>query len=114
MERYSKKLLNFELRFATKPRHRGEQFRFCPSENLENSRSMGASLRAVPPVGYISCTHSADAVRILSLGCELNFILYATGIPEPSDKELSEGSHSLSVCENSKLKYLCFQKNWKR
>ena len=99
MEWYSKKLLNFEMRFVTKPRHRGEQFRFCPSENLENSRSMGTSLKAVPPVGYISCTHSANAAWILSLGCGLNFILYATGIPEPSDKELSEGSHSLSVVQ---------------
>ena len=99
MEWYSEKLLNFEMRFVTKPRHRGEQFRFCPSENLENSRSMGTSLKAVPPVWYISCTHSANAVRILSLGCGLNFILYATGIPEPSDKELSEGSHSLSVVQ---------------
>ena len=100
MERYSEKLLNFEMRFVTKPRHRGEKFRFYPSENLENSRSMGASLRAVPPAGYISYAHSVNAARISTLGCGLNFILYATGIPEPSDKGLSGGSHSLSVCEN--------------
>ena len=101
MEHYSDNITIFDMQFRiSELRHRGELLSFDPSENLENSRSMGKDLKAVPPVGYISCEHSANAAKVYSFGCELNFILYATGIPEPSDKELSEGSHSLSVCEN--------------
>ena len=94
MERYSEKLLNFEVQSDMGLRHRGELLSFGPSENLENSCSMGTSLKAVPPVGYISCTHSVNVARISPLGCELNFILFATGIPEPSDEECQE-AHTL-------------------
>ena len=94
MERYSEKLLNFEVRSDIGLRHRGELLSFDPSENLENSCSMGKGLKAVPPVGYISCEHSANAAKVYSFGCELNFILYATGIPEPSDEECQE-AHTL-------------------
>ena len=40
-----------------------------------------------------------ESAHIYTCRCELIFILYATGIPEPSDKECQEGSHSLCVSE---------------
>ena len=100
MEWYSEKLPIFELRFPTETRHRGELLSIDPSENPENSCSMGKGLKAASPVGYISCRHSANAAKVCSFGCELNFILFATGIPEPSDEECQE-AHTL--CPHAKL-----------
>lgn len=40
--------------------------------------------------------------------CELIFILFATGIPEPSDRECQEGSHFVSCSE---LYYLRIMKS---
>ena len=54
MIQLSKKLLIFAPSVETDWRHRGELLSFDPSENLENSSSMGKSLKAVPPaVAYI-------------------------------------------------------------
>ena len=78
-------------------RHRGELLSFSPSENLENSCCMGESLNAVPPVEHILCSlpSGCGSHAIFIYRCELIFILYATGIPEPSDEGCQEGSHSL-------------------
>ena len=38
-----------------------------------------------------------ESAHIYTCRCELIFILYATGIPEPSDEECREGSHSLLI-----------------
>ncbi len=82
--------------------HRGERLSFDPSENLENSSSMGKSLKAASPaVAYILLSPFTESAHIYTCRCELIFILYATGIPEPSDKECQEGSHSLCVKEEN-------------
>ena len=79
-------------------RHRGELLSFDPSENLENSSTRAKSLKAVPPaVAYILLTPSLESAHIYTCRCELIFILTCAGIPEPSDKECQEGSHSLGV-----------------
>ena len=86
MGRFSKKIFTFVRRFNIESQHRGELLSLCPSENLENSRSMDTGLKVVPPVRYIYA-HSSNVANEYSFGCGLNFILYATGIPEPSDKD---------------------------
>ena len=89
--------------FASKPvigqRHRGKLSSYCLSENLENSCSKALHMEAWPPVGCISHLHQKDEVKICLYGCELNFILFATGIPEPSDRECHGGSHFMSLCQ---------------
>ena len=105
MEHFSDNITIFDMRFRiAELRHRGELLSFDPSENLENSCSMGKGLKAVSPVEYISCKYSANAAKVYSFGCELNFILFATGIPEPSDEECQE-AHTLCpyARTNSKL-----------
>ena len=58
-------------------RHRGERLSLCPSENLENSCSMGASLKVVPPVRYSSYgIHRMPIWNILSgVSCFSFFML---------------------------------------
>lgn len=77
--------------------HRGKLLSFDPSENLENSCSMGKSLKAVLPVEYILHCFMSGTAHIYPYRCELIFILHATGIPEPSDREWQE-AHTLCAC----------------
>ena len=59
---------------------------------------MGKSLKAASPaVAFILLTPSYGVAHVNTCRCELIFILYATGIPEPSDEECQEGSHSLCL-----------------
>ena len=59
---------------------------------------MGKSLKAASPaVAFILLAPSYGVAHVNTCRCELIFILYATGIPEPSDEECQEGSHSLCV-----------------
>ena len=95
---YSTKKCKFASQPACGLRHRGEQSYFCPSENLENSYTKVKSGEAQPPVDSISTLRRKDEVSIYIYGCELNFILFGTGIPEPSDEECQEGSHFVSLC----------------
>ena len=54
MIQLSKKMLTFVPSVETDWQHRGELLSFDPSENLENSSSMGRSLKAASPaVAYI-------------------------------------------------------------
>ena len=63
---------------------------------------MGKGMKAVPPVDlYIQLAPVARQL-LYTYRCELIFILYATGIPEPSDEECQEGSHSVYLLENRK------------
>lgn len=59
--------------FGNEYRHKEELLSLCPSENLENSCSMDKVWKLLP---------LADE----SAGVSCFFILFATGIPEPSDK----------------------------
>jgi hypothetical protein len=96
MIQLSKKMLTFVPSVEKDWQHRGERLSFDPSENLENSCSMGKSLKAASPaVAFILLDSCVESAHINTCRCELIFILYATGIPEPSDKECQEGSHSL-------------------
>ena len=94
---FTTKKHTFALQYDSVLRHRGELSSFCLSENLENSCSKATHLKAHPPVGSISTLRRKDEVRIYLYGCELNFILFATGIPEPSDRECQGGSHFMSL-----------------
>ena len=86
MLQLSKFISIFVRWFSKDPRHRGERLSFDPSENLENSSSMGKGLKAASPaVAYILLTPIVESAHIYTCRCELIFILYATGIPEPSD-----------------------------
>ena len=74
---------------------------FYPSENLENSMLYGKKFEGCSSCSCIYTGLSAmESVHIYSCRCELIFILYTTGIPEPSDKECQEGSHSLCIIES--------------
>lgn len=79
--------------------HRGELSSFCLSENLENSCTKALFLKAQLLVDSISTLRRKDEVEICLYGCELNFIRFGTGIPEPSDKECHGGSHFMSLCQ---------------
>lgn len=64
---------------------------------------MGKGMKAVPPVDvYIQLAPVARQL-LYTYRCELIFILYATGIPEPSDEECQEGSHLCVATVNIKL-----------
>ena len=90
----SKIRVNFaQLRYVS-VLHRGKLLSFDPSENLENSCSMGKSLKAVLPIVHIPCCLPSVVAHAYSYRCELIFILHATGIPEPSDSEWQE-AHTL-------------------
>ena len=70
---------------------------FLPSENLENSlriRSNGKMDTVYTPDSSMFGPHTQVCRRIYVFGCELNFILIATGIPEPSD----ENVRRLTLC----------------
>ena len=69
----SRKIHKFAHVLGNECRHRGELLSFCPSENLENSISKDKVWKLLPPVDD-------------STGVSCFFILFATGIPEPSDK----------------------------
>lgn len=70
-------------------------FILSQSENLENSLSNGDGFKAFSPVSCMSCCHSEMLCRLIyKYGCELKFILIATGIPEPSD----ENVRRLTLC----------------
>ncbi len=98
MERLSEIFPIFAPSVVKNWRHRGELLGFNPSENLENSRSMGKGLRSCSSCGSIHTAYFFGKCRfVYTCRCELIFILYATGIPEPSDKECQEGSHSLCI-----------------
>ncbi len=58
---------------------------------------MGKSLKAASPaVAYILLIPlKMESAHIYTCRCELIFILYATGIAEPSDKGCRGGSHSM-------------------
>ena len=100
MIQLSKKMLTFAPSVETDWRHRGELLSFDPSENLENSSTRVRSLKAASPaVAYILLAPTVELAHIYTCRCELIFILTCAGIPEPSDKECQEGSHSLCVSE---------------
>ncbi len=71
--------------FSKDPRHRGERLSFDPQENLENSKLYGKKSESC-----FSCSSIYTAfpfmgsAHIYTCRCELIFILYTTGIPEPS------------------------------
>ena len=72
--------------FSDDPLHRGEQLSFDPSENLENSKLYGKKSESCFSCSSIYTAYSAmESVHIYTCRCELIFILYTTGIPEPSD-----------------------------
>ena len=96
MEQLSKIMLIFASSFLNGRRHRGELFSFDPSENLQNSKYAGEKSESCSSCSSIYTALSfVESAHIYTCRCELIFILYATGIPEPSDKECQEGSHSL-------------------
>lgn len=99
MMQLSEIMLNFVASFVNNIRqHRGELLSFYPSENLENSSGMGKSLKGCSSCSCIYSAHPlVESAHIYPCRCELIFILHATGIPEPSDKECQKGSH-LFVC----------------
>ncbi len=100
MEQFSKIFPIFAAPVVKNWRHRGELLCFNPSENLENSCSMGKGLRGCSSCSSIYTVYSfVESAYIYTCRCELIFILYATGIPEPSDKECQEGSHSFNLLE---------------
>ena len=100
MLQLSKLLPIFVAWFRKGLRHRGEQLSFDPQENLENSMLYGKKSESCSSCSSIyTALPSMGSAHIYTCRCELIFILYATGIPEPSDKECQEGSHSCA-CAN--------------
>lgn len=97
MDGNSKIIVIFAQSRYVRDLHRGKLLSFDPSENLENSSSMGKSLKAVLPVEYILHCFMSGTAHIYPYRCELIFILHATGIPEPSDSEWQE-AHTLCAC----------------
>jgi len=98
MLQLSKLISIFAMWIKENPRHRGERLSFDPSENLQNSKLYGKKSESCFSCSSIYTAHSAmESVHIYTCRCELIFILYTTGIAEPSDKECQEGSHSLCV-----------------
>ena len=99
MEQLSKIIPIFEVSFVNNIRlHRGERLSFNPSENLENSMRMGKKFEGCFSCSSIYQAYSAmEFAHVNSCRCELIFILIFAGIPEPSDKESQEGSHSLCI-----------------
>ena len=71
-------------------RHRGERLSLCPSGNLENSRSKDKVCKLLPPAGE-------------SAGVSCFFILFATGIPEPSDRGWQRAHTFVVVSEKTIL-----------
>jgi hypothetical protein len=64
------------------------------------AEAMPSLLKAASPaVAYILLAPTVELAHIYTCRCELIFILTCAGIPEPSDKECQEGSHSLCVSE---------------
>ena len=71
--------------FSDDPRHRGERLSFDPQENLENSKLYGKKSESCFSCSsiYTACS-IMESAHIYTCRCELIFILYTTGIPEPS------------------------------
>ena len=85
MLQLSNKLLIFVPWFRKRLRHRGEQLSFDPQENLENSTLYGKKSESCFSCSsiYTACS-IMESAHIYTCRCELIFILYTTGIPEPS------------------------------
>lgn len=100
MLQLSNKLSIFVPQFRKRLRHRGEQLSFDPQENLENSKLYGKKSESCFSCSsiYTACS-IMESAHIYTCRCELIFILYTTGIPEPSCKGCQEGSHSLYVMD---------------
>ena len=83
---------------------------FYPSENLENSaviweKSEGCFSCSV----YIAAIHLYGHLTYIFLQVWADFILYITGIPEPSDKECQKAHTSVYIHEHNVWKI--FNKN---
>ena len=71
--------------FSDDPRHRGERLSFDPQENLENSKLYGKKSESCFSCSSIYTAFPfTGSAHIYTCRCELIFILYTTGIPEPS------------------------------
>ena len=96
MLQLSKIIPIFVPSFSIGRQHRGELLSFDPSENLENSSTRVRSLKAASPAAaYTLLSPLMESAHVYNCRCELIFILTCAGLPEPSDKECREGSHSL-------------------
>ena len=98
MELFLEKMCIFVPSFCKGRRHRGELLSFDPQENLENSTLYGkkSECRSSCSSIYTACS-AMEPAHIYTCRCELIFILYTMGIPEPSCKGCREGSHSLNL-----------------
>ena len=77
MERNSENLSIFVPWFGKKPRHRGEQLSFDPSENLENSMYKGEKSESCSSCSsiYTACSTMGSA-HVYTCRCELiSFLL---------------------------------------
>ena len=85
MESVSIKMPTFVPWFQKESRHRGELTSFDPQENLENSTLYGKKSESCSSCRSIYTARSImESAHIYTCRCELIFILYTTGIPEPS------------------------------
>ena len=98
MERNSEKLSIFVPWLSKKPRHRGEQLNFEPSENLQNSMYKGekSESRSSCSSIYFACS-AMESVHVYTCRCELISFLHSQVLQNLLAKD---GKKAHTLCAN--------------